>query len=448
MPRFPFSEADPAAFPGPPPTACDVVIIGGGVVGVTAGLFLARSGVSVTLLEKGRIAAEQSSRNWGWVRKQGRDAAELPIMIEAGRLWQQLAKESGEDIGLRRTGVTYLADTDAQLQTYQPFMALAAAHDLDTRFLDAAGVARLIPGLSRRFRGAMTTPSDQRAEPWLAVPALARLAAREGLAIAEGCAARALDIAAGRIAGVWTEAGRIAAATVLVAGGAWSSLLLRRHGVDIPQLSVRATVAASEPLPEVHAGAVSESGVAFRRRRDGGYTLAAGGGSRLYLGPDALRHAGAYLPALRAHPFATRYAPGAPALYPDAWRTPRHWPEDGQSPFERLRILNPPPERGHLRAMEANFARLFPELGPVRLRAAWAGMIDTMPDFVPVADRVAAIPGLFVATGMSGHGFGIGPGFGRVMADLIRGNAACHDLSRFRLSRFGDGSRLRLGPFL
>ena len=448
MPRFPFSEADPVAFPGPPPAACDVVIVGGGVIGVTTGLFLARKGVSVTLLEKGRIAAEQSSRNWGWVRKQGRDAAELPVMIEAGRLWQQLAQETGEEIGLRRTGVTYLADTDAQMRDYQDFMALAAAHDLDTRLLDAEGVARLLPGMARRVRGAMVTPSDQRAEPWLAVPALARLAARAGLTIVENCAVRALDIAAGRVSGVRTEAGRIAAATVLVAGGAWSSLLLRRHGVAIPQLSVRATVAATEVLPEVHAGAVSEAGVAFRRRQDGGYTLAAGGSSRLYLGPDAFRHAATYLPVLRAHPFATRYAPWAPAGYPDAWGTPRFWPEDGPSPFERLRILNPPPAAGQLRAMARNFALLFPELGPVRLRTRWAGMIDTMPDFVPILDRVAAIPGLFVATGMSGHGFGIGPGFGRVMADLIQGNAPGHDLARFRLSRFSDGSRLQLGPFL
>ncbi|TJV02115.1 MAG: FAD-binding oxidoreductase, partial [Mesorhizobium sp.] len=76
MPTFPFSEADPIQFPGPPPKSADVVIIGGGVIGVATALFLARRNISVTLLEKGRIAAEQSSRNWGWIRKQGRDADE------------------------------------------------------------------------------------------------------------------------------------------------------------------------------------------------------------------------------------------------------------------------------------------------------------------------------------------------------------------------------------
>ncbi|RUW44718.1 FAD-binding oxidoreductase, partial [Mesorhizobium sp. M1A.F.Ca.ET.072.01.1.1] len=126
MPTFPFSEADPIQFPGPPPKSADVVIIGGGVIGVTTALFLARRNISVTLLEKGRIAAEQSSRNWGWIRKQGRDADELPIVIEASRRWRQLAEECGEDIGLKQTGVTYLAGSDREMARFEKFMKIAA----------------------------------------------------------------------------------------------------------------------------------------------------------------------------------------------------------------------------------------------------------------------------------------------------------------------------------
>ncbi|THF58874.1 NAD(P)/FAD-dependent oxidoreductase [Ollibium composti] len=448
MPTFPFSEADPIRYPGPPPKASEVVVIGGGVIGVTTALFLAQRGIPVTLLEKGRVAAEQSSRNWGWVRKQGRDEGELPIAIEAGRLWRQLAGECGEDIGLVETGVTYLAETDKEFAGFEDFMGLAAAHDLDTRLLDGSETAKLIPGMARKFAGAMTTPSDMRAEPWLAVPALARLAARKGATIVENCAVRTLDIAAGKVRGVWTEAGFIEASTVLVAAGAWSSLFLRKHGVSIPQLSVRSTVAATEPMPEIHAGAAADERIAFRRRQDGGYTLAAGGGSQLHIGPDAFRHAVKYLPALRANPFGVRYSPAAPSGYPDGWTTPRDWTAETQTPFERMRVLNPAPERSKLQAVEKNFGALFPQLGKVRLKASWAGMIDAMPDVVPVVDRVEALPGLFVATGMSGHGFGIGPGFGRVVADLIQNNAVGHDMSRFRLSRFSDGSALKLGPAL
>ncbi|MFP3542402.1 FAD-binding oxidoreductase [Rhizobium sp. SIMBA_035] len=443
---FPFSEADPIRHASPVPESSEVVIVGGGVIGVSTALFLAARNIQVTLLEKGRVAGEQSSRNWGWIRKQGRDADELPIVMEACRLWQQLAEECGEDIGLRQTGVTYLARTDKDMAKFARFMQLAAAHDLDTRLLDGAEVAARIGGMARTYAGAMTTPSDMRAEPWLAVPALARLAARKGVRIIENCAVRALDIAAGRVAGVWTEGGKIATTNVLMAGGAWSSLFLRKHGVSIPQLSVRATVAATEPLPEFHAGAAIEKDIAFRRRQDGGYTLAPGGSNLLFVGPDAFRNATKYLPALIDHPLGTRYLPAAPSGFPDSWSTPRDWTPETTSPFERMRVLNPAPGQSDLASIRRGFENLFPQLGELRLKTAWAGMIDAMPDVVPIVDRVSAIAGLFVATGMSGHGFGIGPGIGRVMSDLIQGNATGHSLNRFRLSRFSDGSPIRLGP--
>jgi glycine/D-amino acid oxidase-like deaminating enzyme len=445
---FPFTEATPIQFQAPLPKTSDVVIIGGGVIGVATALFLARRNISVTLLEKGRIAAEQSSRNWGWIRQQGRDADELPIVIEAQRLWRQLAEECGEDIGLKQTGVTYLARTDKEMAGFAKFLKIAQAHDVDTRLLDQGETARLIPAMSRSFKGAMTTPSDMRAEPWVAVPALARLAARQGVTIIENCAARMLDVSGGRISGVWTEKGRIATSSVVVASGAWTSLFLRAHGISIPQLSVRATVAATQPMPEVHPGAVADEHIAFRRRQDGGYTLASGGANQLYVGPDAFRHASKYVSALRANPFGTRYLPAAPRGYPDGWSTPRKWTADEESPFERMRILNPAPKASALRDIDREFKELFPQFKTVPLKATWAGMIDAMPDVVPVVDHAAEIPGLVIATGMSGHGFGIGPGMGRVVADLVQGNETGHNLHRFRQSRFSDGSPIQLGPSL
>ena len=111
-----------------------------------------------------------------------------------------------------------------------------------------------------------------------------------------------------------------------------------------------------------------------------------------------------------------------------------------------MRVLNPSPNASKVAALTRDFATLFPDLGPVRIKAAWAGMIDTMPDVVPVVDRVAALPGLTVGTGMSGHGFGIGPGMGKVLAALVTGSRMGHDLARFRMGRFSDGSAMRIGP--
>ncbi|MFT6674613.1 MAG: glycine/D-amino acid oxidase-like deaminating enzyme [Sulfitobacter sp.] len=438
----------PIRYAGAPPPQADVVVIGGGVIGVCSALYLARTGQRVVLLEKGRIAAEQSSRNWGWIRQQGRDPDELPIMMEAIGLWQDLAAECDRDIGLHQGGVTYLGATDKDIAGYRDWQAIADAHDLETRILSSAEAAALFPDMGQRHAGALHTPTDMRAEPWLAVPALAALAAKSGVQIIENCAVRCLDIAAGQVAGVVTESGRIKAPQVVLAGGAWSALFLRNHGVSLPQLSVRESVLATAPLPQVTEGAAGDGKVAFRRRADGGYTLAPSGVTELFIGPDAFRHLPKYLPQLWANPLGQSYHLASPKGYPDGWRTPRRWSGDDKTPFEALRILDPAPNAAKLRRLVADFQALFPALPPVTVTAQWAGMIDTMPDVVPVVDHCAEIPGLTIGTGMSGHGFGIGPAMGKALAALVTGAPLGHDLHRFRASRFTDGSAIRLGAAL
>jgi glycine/D-amino acid oxidase-like deaminating enzyme len=444
---FPFAGAIPLRFPGPVPAQADVVVVGGGIAGIMTAWHLAGRGLRVVVCEKGRVGAEQSGRNWGWVRQQGRDAAELPIMMESMRLWEGLAQQFGDALGFRRPGVMYLARTEREMEGFAGWLeAVARPHGLDTRMVSGAEVAGMIRG-NGGWLGGLWTASDARAEPWVAVPMMAAALAEKGAAVVENCAVRALDIAAGRVAGVVTEAGRIACAAVVVAGGAWSRLFLGAHGVKLPQLAVLASVAATEPLPEVFAGNAADDAFAFRRRADGGYSLAPGAEHDFLVGPDAFRSLPVYLPVLRKDWRSTHFHAAAPRGFPDAWGTPRRWSADAESPFERMRVLNPAPNMGILGRAQDAFARAFPALGRPRLRAAWAGMIDTMPDVVPVLDR-APVEGLFIATGLSGHGFGIGPGVGRVMADLVTGGPVGHDLTRFRLSRFADGSNVVPGPSL
>ena len=100
-------KVDPVALDPTPPAQADVVIIGGGIIGTCAALHLAQRGVSVALCEKGDIAGEQSSRNWGWVRKQGRDPRELPLAIEALRQWQGMNEVVEAETGFRTTGIMY-----------------------------------------------------------------------------------------------------------------------------------------------------------------------------------------------------------------------------------------------------------------------------------------------------------------------------------------------------
>lgn len=445
--RFPITLETPAGFAGPLPERADVVVIGGGIIGVMTAYYLAERGVKVVLCEKGRIAGEQSSRNWGWIRQQGRDPAELPIVMESLRIWQDLALGLGDALGFRQTGVMYLANEEGDMAGFQAWLDTVAGSGVDSRLISEAEVAQMMPTARAGWKGGLWTASDARAEPFVAVPLLARLAAEKGVIIRENCAVRCLDLAAGQVAGVVTEAGRIACDQVVVAAGAWSRLFLKAHGVRIPQLSVLASVAATEPLPEVFAGAAADSHFAFRRRADGGYTLAPGDHHDFWIGPDAFREFFTYLPLIGRTFANTGFRPMAPRGYPDAWSTPRWLDGDLESPFERLRILDPKPNRRAVGRLRDRFADAFPEIGRPKIAAAWAGMIETMPDVVPVIDR-APVGGLIVATGLSGHGFGIGPGMGRVIADLTLGRDPGHDLSRFRLSRFSDGTKLVPGPSL
>jgi len=445
---FPMTEAVPVRFAAPLPRACDVVVIGGGVMGVMTAYHLAERGLKVVVCEKGRVAGEQSSRNWGWIRQQCRDPGELPIMVESLALWRQLAAELGEGLGFRQTGVMYLANTQKEYDIYAAWLPHAHDNGVDSRMLSRAEVDAAFPGHRATWVGAIATPSDARAEPAVAVPLLAEAAVRRGAVIAENCAVRGLDIAAGAVAGVVTERGRIACAQVVVAGGAWSSLFLAAQGVRIPQLAVLASVAATVPVTTFHDGAATDSHFAFRRRADGGYTLAPGSEHDFYLGRDAVRHSLAYLPVLLQDFRSTTFRMAAPRGFPDGWGTPRLWDMDRASPFEAMRVLNPAPNAATIRRILDSFAAAFPGIGRPRVRVAWGGMIDTMPDVVPVIDRVAQVPGVVVATGLSGHGFGIGPGLGRVVADLVAGRSIGHDLHRFRLSRFRDGSVATPGPSL
>ena len=424
-----------------------MAIIGGGIIGVFSALYLARAGKSVLICEKGRIAGEQSSRNWGWIRQQGRDLAELPIMTQALGLWHDVTKEVKGRTGVKTGGVSYLASSEKEMSRLEKWIDIAAEHNVDSVKISKKDVDAQFSGTgSGRWVGGILTPSDARGEPWQAVPAVADLARDSGVQIRENCAVRSLDIQAGHVKGVVTENGAVKAEQVILAGGAWSSVFASAIGINIPQLSVHLTVARTAPLPQFFNGNAADEKLALRRREDGGYTLAPSDGQKFSLGPDSFRHLSKYLPLASKTWRYTQFRPAAPKGYPDSWGTDRKFSTEKTSPFEQTRVLNPNPDPSKIIEMQRDFAHRFPEIGEPVIANSWAGMIDTMPDVVPIVDRVPDLPGLIVATGMSGHGFGIGPGFGRVIARMVQGLPVEHDLSRFRFSRFSDGSKIDLGP--
>jgi glycine/D-amino acid oxidase-like deaminating enzyme len=435
----------PIQFNDPLPDAVDTVIIGGGVIGVFAALYLTQMGQRVLICEKGRIAGEQSSRNWGWIRQQGRDAAELPIMTQSLGLWHDINTQTNGETGVVANGVSYLASSEKSMLALEEWLPTAKDHGVDTQMLSSRQVANLFDTPAYPWFGATHTATDARGEPWQAVPAVARLAQSHGTLIRENCAVRGLQMSAGKITAVETESGPVACEQAILAGGAWSALFARTLGVNLPQLSIRATVANTEPMPEFFSGNAADECFALRRRRDGGYTLALGDNHDFFIGPDAFRHFAAYMPLMWDSWRDTHFAAKLPSDFPDSWKTPRKWANTDVTPFEKNRVLEPEPNMKYVALMQSRFAERFPKIGRPIIQNSWAGMIDAMPDVVPVIDRIPTVPGLIVATGMCGHGFGIGPGFGHVIARMATEKPAEHTLTRFRFGRFTDGSKMVLG---
>ena len=428
----------------PPKTA--VVVIGGGIIGTSTAFFLARKGMPVALCEKGEIAAEQSSRNWGWCRKMGRDPREIPLIIESLRLWPEMNRLTGAETGFRQCGIVYLCKTPAELAKRTAWLEVARPYQIDSRLLSAAELQSVLPNLQGNWAGGLYTPSDGRAEPTKAAPAIAEAARRHGGAVLTRCAVRGIETKGGRISAVVTEKGAIACESAVLAGGAWSRLFLGNLGVRLPQLRVISAVMRTEKLdggPEVSAAG---EGFGFRKRLDGGYTIANWSNNRFDLTPDAFRYFMDFLPALRMQRGAVRVRIGSRFL--EEWQTPRRWALDQTSPFERVRTLDPEPDEAILAEAQKNVSAAFPVFRDMRIAERWGGAIDVTPDAVPVISPVETMPGLFIATGFSGHGFGIGPGAGQLMANLVSGESPIVDPAPFRFSRFTDGSRPRPSPLV
>lgn len=220
---MPGPTLDPIATDTGLPAKADVVIVGGGIIGVSTALFLAERGIDVVLCEKGTPGAEQSSRNWGWVRVMGRDEREIPLAIEALKIWGTLDARVDGETGFRRSGILYISENERDVANRDAWLALAKPYGVDSVQLSSDTTEAMMPGAAVRYEGGLFTPSDGRAEPQKAVPAIVAGARRAGARILTGCAVRGVEKAAGRISAVVTERGRIETSTVIVAGGAWSS---------------------------------------------------------------------------------------------------------------------------------------------------------------------------------------------------------------------------------
>jgi len=417
------------------PESADVVVIGGGIIGVCTAFFLAERGVSVVLVDKSGIAHEQSSRNWGWVRTMGRDVAEVPLAIASLKLWDGWAAKLEHGTGFTRSGILYACETAAELEAKAKWLDQTHALGIEAQLLDTAQIQqRLNSPAPASWVGALFTESDGRAEPDIATAAIAEGARARGAKLFTRCAARGVETSGGRVSSVVTEMGEIKCSNVVLAAGAWSSLFCRNLGIRLPQLRVMGSVMRTAPLPGGPECAVATEKVSFRKRADGGYTIALRNANVASLVPDSFRYLPDFLPMVKAHHQEYRLR-----VTGQSWtemNTATRWTNNETSPFETQRLYDLKPVNAYLDKALAMLAEQFPIFAQARIEQRWAGLIDVTPDVVPVMDQIQSLPGFYLATGFSGHGFGIGPGSGHLMADLITGDAPLVDPTPFRFARF------------
>lgn len=427
------------------PAAVDVVVIGGGIIGCTAGYYLARRGVSVALLEKGVIAAEQSSRNWGWCRQQNRDARELPMATTALQLWDRFASEIGQDVSFSRCGLLYLSNSDAEIDGWADWCHFAKGRDVISQVLTGEQATQRGAATGQSWRGGVFSESDGVADPSRAVPIIAAGVLQAGGHVQQHCAVRGVLTSAGRVSGVITEHGEIRCSQVVMAGGAWASSFCHQLGISFPQASVRASILSIEPGAKGLPDALHTERASVTRRGDGGYTLAISGRASLDPTLQQLRFASDFLPL-----FAKRWrilSAGGLQAARAGHESRRRWALDAPTPMERQRVLNPVPSQRILQTTLQRARELLPALRQHNIQAGWSSYIDSTPDGVPVIDASDQLPGFLLAAGFSGHGFGIGPGAGHLIADLVTGADPIVDPSQYRLSRLKASSWGKVADF-
>jgi len=416
------------------PLATTVVVIGGGIVGLTAALALAERNIPVVLLEKGRLAGEQSSRNLGWVRKTSRMADDIPLALAADRLWAAMPERTGQDVGYRQAGIMFVGRTDVQMAMHEGWLKSVEHLGLDSQLLTAQQIAARVPGGRGNWAGGIYTPSDGRAEPTLASSAIACAAIAKGVTIVENCAVRTLSLAGGNVSGVVTEKGEIRCEQVLLAGGLWSRRFLGNLGVSLPTLPLICSVLRTTPMEGPTDIAVGAPDFSFRKHHDGGFIITQRGALDASLTLDHLLIGSRYLQQLRTQRSFLRISVGKNFVRDLA--LPRRWKAHGRSPFEQVRTLDPQVNPVLNQEAMTNLRAAWPVFEKAVIADAWAGAIDVTPDSNPVIGRVAKIRGLTLATGFSGHGFGTSPAAGQLAADLVSAAAPIIDPLPYRFERF------------
>jgi sarcosine oxidase subunit beta len=377
----------------------DALVVGGGVVGLSAAYSLADRGVDVTLVEKGSLGNASTARSAGGIRSQFSTRVNVELSLASKAVWDTFEERFGVDIGLRKNGYLFLARSEETAERFRENVAMQRELGAESELLTPAEATEHCPGLDPDlFRAATYNPDDGVADPNLAVQGYAAAAREAGVEIRTKTAVTDIHLDDGRVVGADVSADgeteRLAVDYVVNAAGAWAARVGELAGVDLPIAPRRRQIAVVEPsvpVPESAPLTIDlDTGSYFRPERDG---IALVGGHFAETDPDA-----------------------DPDRYDEGFDI--DWAAEA---VERA----------------GAYAEYF---GPeTRIRRGWAGLYAVTPDHHPIVETSA--PGLVTAAGFSGHGFQHAPATGRIVADLVVDGATdVVDLSALARDRFERGS--------
>jgi sarcosine oxidase subunit beta len=368
--------------------AADVVVIGGGIAGSSIALRLAEKGRRVILLEKGRVGEEASGRNGGGVRQQDRHPAELPLAMEAIKLWEGMEDELGCDVGYRRGGNIMIARSENQLESLIQIRDREQAMGLHVEMLSPEETLRITPTLSGNLEifGSKYCPSDGHANPLLVVKAICRLARSVGVRIREHEPVRRLVSEDGRITAAMTDRGAYRSPVFVLAAGPWARGLCNTVGFDIPITVRKSRLLVTEPLPHAVDQFVIMDKLYYRQTLEG----------NIHIGG-----------------------------------LPPHAAED----FDKSALFEDFVEAGQW------LSRNLPFFRNINIIRGFAGLTQFTADTVAILDKAPGLGNLILTVGFSGHGFCLGPIVGKLIAEWIADGQSSMDLSALRLNRFNVSGR-------
>ena len=383
----------------------DAVVVGGGVIGSTVALALARRGARVKLVERGELAAGASGRNHGLLFTPT-DPVLVPMARATTELYEEVAAEAPVPIRLDRAPIGVLlaaGDDDVERRAGAAEAEAVAACGVPVDRLDGAGVRGAEPAVSEDVVEAWLLDDGRRLDPAALTVSMALLAREAGAEVRRHVAARALLTEGDRVRGIATDEGPIPADAVVVAAGPWSGALLRDAGVRLPTVGARGWL--------VHLG--------------GGH----GTPSRIVerAGWHPLPDQEAVAPPLASDLAAGGAGPNVGSLI--------HPTVDGSVLAGGSRQVTAEPEDPSVPALIARRAiELLPGLADHAVLASWSGVRPMSPDGRPLVGAVRE--GLVVATGHGSQGVILGGGTGLLVASLVLGDEPPFDAVPFAPDRF------------